>query len=310
MTFLSFPRLFPTQPRLHLLPLLRLHRSNLLPGSIRPYMYLVKRILFALFKLLPAKLNTLLSPQTRILLLNLRQSAFLKRRIGSLEPSFRVPINLAAVLLRQRQRIQGIVDTRSAERRPLLARRTVVQLCKIQSPCFLLCGLGTAAFGFRGLRCFFGGELRVSLGLLARCFGFLGLGVVSVMEILVPSLTIHIQLSSCSLTSWRCSSIPSTIACPPLRCAWSPPQPFYRQPLRLSKALLAFLSFRDHARSSQGLWQSWRGRGCKHTRALPAAFLEFSPAAFLPPILWWYMCLTGCAVRVLGKEGGGRPEKK
>lgn len=151
-------------------------------------MHLVKRILLALLKLLSAKLDALLSPQARILLLNLRQSPLLKRRIGSLEPSLRVPINLAAVLLRQRQRIQGIVDTRSAERRPLLARRTIVQLPKIQSPCFLLCRLGAAAFGFRGLRCFFGGELRVSLGLLARCFGFLGFGVVSVMDRLVSAV--------------------------------------------------------------------------------------------------------------------------
>jgi hypothetical protein len=32
-------------------------------------------------------------------------------------------------------------------------------------------------------------------------------------------------------------------------------------------------------------WQSMAGAGLVHTRALPAAFLEFSAGAFLPPIL-------------------------
>lgn len=66
-------------------------------------MSLVERILLALVEFLLDELYTLLSPQTRVLLLHLGHSARLIRRISSLESSLRMAIDLRRLLACQRQ---------------------------------------------------------------------------------------------------------------------------------------------------------------------------------------------------------------
>lgn len=143
-------------------------------------MHLVKRILLTLLKLLLTDLNALVTSQTGILSLNLRQPSLLERRIRSLESSLRMPIHLAAILACKRQSVERIVDTRRIERRSLLAGRGIVELRQIQcTPAgsgVLLRG-GFCVLGFAGLGGFFGGEEGVPFGLLACRFGFFGFGV-------------------------------------------------------------------------------------------------------------------------------------
>jgi hypothetical protein len=59
------------QARLSLLALRVPDLSNLLLGGVDRNVHLVEGVLFTLFKLLPAQVNTLLPAQTRVLLFNL-----------------------------------------------------------------------------------------------------------------------------------------------------------------------------------------------------------------------------------------------
>ena len=86
-------------------------------------MNLVERILFTLVKLLPADINPLLSPQSRVLLFNLWHTTSLERRIRSLEPSFWVAVDLGGILVRQRQGVQRVIDTGCVEVSRLTAWR-------------------------------------------------------------------------------------------------------------------------------------------------------------------------------------------
>lgn len=97
-----------------------------------------------------------------------------KRR---LLPSFGVAVNLQRILVvGQAQRIQRIVDTRGVERGqgPTAAAAVVVQLRQIQTTRLLLRRLAVLGPGPAGQTLFFLGEEGVTLGLLARRFGFLG----------------------------------------------------------------------------------------------------------------------------------------
>ena len=64
-------------------------------------MHLVEGVLLALVEFLAANIHTLLSAQTRVLLLNLRHSSGLERRVGSLESPLGVSLNLGGVALCQ-----------------------------------------------------------------------------------------------------------------------------------------------------------------------------------------------------------------
>ncbi len=82
------------QSRLCLLPLIGLYLCNLLPGTIKPSIGLIKRILRTLLKLLPDHIDPLLPSQPLLLLLQLRQSPRLIRRIRRLEPALWMPVQL------------------------------------------------------------------------------------------------------------------------------------------------------------------------------------------------------------------------
>src|SRR5699024_3528836 len=120
----------------------------LLPTRIERRMHLVKRILITLLEFLATDINALLPPQTLMLLLNLRHPSRLERRICSLEPTLRVPVDLGGILRRQRQRIESVVNAGRIKRRALLTR--LIQLAEIQTSAgctFLLRGFGSCAFG-------------------------------------------------------------------------------------------------------------------------------------------------------------------
>lgn len=155
--------------------------GNLLPRRIKRHMRLVKRIIITLVELLPNEIDPLLSPKTGVLLLNLRHATRFIRSIRSLEPPLRVPVDLGGILVRERQGVQRVVDTGGVEGACLAVGGRVVELAEVEAAGLLggcLFG-GLAALG--GLGCFFGGELGVAFGLLASCFGFLGLGIFSVL---------------------------------------------------------------------------------------------------------------------------------
>ena len=146
-------------------------------------MNLVERILFTLVKLLPADINPLLSPQSRVLLFNLWHPTRLERRIRSLKSSFWVAVDLGGILVRQRQGVQRVIDTGCVETSGLLAWRTfVIQLGEIETAGFLRWWFRAAAFGLGGLRGFFFAEESVAFGLLACGFGFFGFSVLSALR--------------------------------------------------------------------------------------------------------------------------------
>lgn len=92
-------------------------------------MHLVEWVLITLLKLLLASLNTLVPPQPGVLLLDFRHAARLERRIRSLVPPLRMPVDLGGILVRQRQCVQRIINTGRAEIARLAVRRsTIVQL--------------------------------------------------------------------------------------------------------------------------------------------------------------------------------------
>lgn len=80
-------------------------------------MNLVKRILITLLKLLLDKLNPLVPSKPGVLLLNLRQPPRFKCRIRSLESALGMAVDLAGVPARQRECIEGVVDTRGVQSR-------------------------------------------------------------------------------------------------------------------------------------------------------------------------------------------------
>lgn len=153
--------------------------SDLIPRRIKRHMCLVKRILITLVELLPDEIDPLLSPKTRVLLLNLGHATCLIRSIGSFEPPLRVPVDFGGILVRERQGVQRVVDTGGVEGACLAVGGRVIELAEVEATRLLRgCLFGTlAALG--GLGCFFGGELGVAFGLLASRFGFLGFGIFS-----------------------------------------------------------------------------------------------------------------------------------
>lgn len=169
------------QSRLHLLPLRIPHMSNLIPGRIKRHMCLVKRILITLVELLPNEIDPLLSPKTRVLLLNLGHATRLIRSIRSLEPPLRVPVDLRGILVRERQGVQRVVDTGGVEGTCLAVGGGVVELAEVEAAGLLGGCLFGALAALGGLGCFFFGELGVAFGLFASCFSFLGFGIFSVL---------------------------------------------------------------------------------------------------------------------------------
>lgn len=100
--------------------------GDLLPRSIESHVHLVKRILVALVELPPTGLNALVPPQTGVLLFNLGHAPRLERRICSLVPPLWVTVDLGGILVRQRQGVQRVIDTRSTEVAGLAARGSIV----------------------------------------------------------------------------------------------------------------------------------------------------------------------------------------
>lgn len=105
--------------------------SDLLPRRIKRHMHLVKRILITFVELLPNEINPLLSPKTRVLLLNLRHATRLIRSIGGLESPLRVPVDLGGILVRERQGVQRVVDTGGVQSASLAVGGGVVELGEI-----------------------------------------------------------------------------------------------------------------------------------------------------------------------------------
>lgn len=155
--------------------------SNLFPSSVERHVHLVKRILITLLKLLSDDVNPLLSSKSRVLLFDLRHATRLIRSIGSLEPPLRVPVDLGGILVRERQGVQRVVDTGCVECASLAIGGGVVELGQVEAA-GLLGGCLLAALALGRLGCFFGGELGVTFGLFASCFGFLGFGFFSVLR--------------------------------------------------------------------------------------------------------------------------------
>ena len=92
------------QQRLLLLPLLRLYLLELLLARIKPAGNLVERIVGMLLEFL-ANLIDFLLPSQALLVLHLVQPAFLESGVRSLEPSFRMSVDLVLVVVRKRKRI-------------------------------------------------------------------------------------------------------------------------------------------------------------------------------------------------------------
>jgi len=171
-----------TQTGLGLGPLLAPDLSNLIPGSIDFDMHLVEWVLLALLELLAAKIHALLPAQTGMLLFDLGHSAGLEGSVGSLESTLGVSLHLRTILVRQRQGIQCILDTRGIESRALPAAGLVVQLGKVETASLLLGRFSTGTLGLGGQGSLLGGELCIALGLFASSLSFLGFGIFPIVE--------------------------------------------------------------------------------------------------------------------------------
>ena len=152
-------------------------------------MRLVERILLTLLKLLPAKIHALVPPQPRVLLLDLGHAPRLVSGVSRLVPPLRVSVDLRRILVRQGERVQRVVDTGRVEGSALAS--IVVQLGQVEASRrrggLLPGGFGARALGLRGLGGFFGSQLGVTFGFLARGFGFLGFCVFPVLLFIVFS---------------------------------------------------------------------------------------------------------------------------
>ena len=82
------------QSRLDLFPLLLPHFPHLLLRAVEPRIHLIKRILGTPFKLLPNHVLPLLLPQALVLLFQFRHAPSLLRRVGGLESSLGMSVDL------------------------------------------------------------------------------------------------------------------------------------------------------------------------------------------------------------------------
>lgn len=145
-------------------------------------MHLVERIIRMFLEFFPAHINTLLSPQARILLLNLRQARSLERGVGRFESAFGMSVDFIVVAgCCEGEGVESVVDTGGVEGGGFLACSWtgVVELGEIQPSALFDGGLCVFAFWFGALGGFFFGEEGGFFGLFTCCFGFLGFFSVS-----------------------------------------------------------------------------------------------------------------------------------
>lgn len=104
------------QSSLNLLLLCLLQSSDLLLRGIERHVNLVEGVFRTLLKLLATDLNTLVLPQTRVFLLDLRQSPRLVSGISGLESSLRMAIDLGCVgAASEGEGVESVVDTGCVE---------------------------------------------------------------------------------------------------------------------------------------------------------------------------------------------------
>ena len=186
-------RLVSARKPLLLLALLGLaNRRHILPGRIVRCRDLVERVVGVLLELLPDLLDLLVAPEA-LLVLHLLEAALLVRCKRRLEAALWVAVQLLAVLGREAERVERIVDTRRVERRWLAVEGAQRAVDAARLLLRLLC---TCTLGLGGERGFFGSQESVLLGLLARGFGGLfggGLAVTRSVPVFGKMKECHIR---------------------------------------------------------------------------------------------------------------------